>query len=94
MKKYRVPYGTQLGEGRSHTRSLAPGALFPSQFGFGQRSPAQPARRTLPLQHSIKPSSASRVRNGRSRALGLEFSAACDARTLQEKPTSGLKERV
>jgi hypothetical protein len=40
----------------SGTRALAPAALFPSQFGFGQRSAAQPARRTLPLQHSIKPS--------------------------------------
>ena len=40
----------------SRTRALAPEALFPSQFGFGQRSAAQPARRTLPLQHSIKPS--------------------------------------
>ncbi len=37
------------------TRALAPEALFPFQFGFGQRSAAQPARRTLPLQESIRP---------------------------------------
>src|ERR1700674_510495 len=37
----------------SRTRALAPAALFPSQFGFGQRPAAQPAGRTLPLQHSI-----------------------------------------
>jgi hypothetical protein len=37
------------------TRALAPAALFPSQFGFGQRSAAQPARRTLPLEQSLAP---------------------------------------
>jgi hypothetical protein len=37
----------------SRTRALAPAALLPSQFGFGQRSAAQPARRTLSLQHEI-----------------------------------------
>src|ERR1700688_4084469 len=44
----------------SRTRALAPAALFPSQFGFGQPSAAQPARRTLPLQHSIKPNHSGR----------------------------------
>ena len=39
----------------SRTRALAPAALLPSQFGLGQRSAAQPASRTLPLQHSIAP---------------------------------------
>jgi hypothetical protein len=37
----------------SKSRALAPAALFLSQFGFGPRSTAQPARRTLPLQHSL-----------------------------------------
>ena len=34
-------------------RALAPAALFPSRFGFGDRSALQPASRTLPLQESI-----------------------------------------
>jgi hypothetical protein len=31
--------------------ALATAALFPFQFAFGQRSAAQPASRTLPVQH-------------------------------------------
>ena len=41
-------------KGAGKTRALAPVALFPFQFGFGQRSAAQPARRTLSSQQSIK----------------------------------------
>ena len=40
-------------KGASRTRALAPAALFPSQFGFGSVRQLNPARRTLPLQHSL-----------------------------------------
>jgi hypothetical protein len=38
----------------SRTRALAPAALFSLSVRLRQRSAAQPARRTLPLQHSME----------------------------------------
>ena len=67
----------------SRTRASAPESLLPSQFGFGQRSAAQPASRTSPLQHSIEPIVLFPYVRAEARILQKdEFAAACLAGEL------------
>ncbi len=53
---------------------FSPCGAIPSKFGFGSVSAAQPARRTLPLQHGISPSDR-RYRCPAQRNLAESYSA-------------------